>query len=212
MKIAVIGAKGNMGRRYCKILRYLRHEPVEIDIGDHNVCLKTCEGIIIATPTELHLKVLEQYCSLKKPILCEKPLSTNLRSVEIALEVSRMPIRMINQYAYFLRDTRPFVPVTKYDYFKTGNDGLYWDCINIIGLSKGIVEIENSSPIWHCELNGRLLNIALMDHAYVWNVGDWLGKFDDNKEYILEAHKKTQEFIDAQNIYWDSGKTSKHKT
>ena len=32
-----------------------------------------------------------------------------------------------------------------------------------------------------------------MDHAYVWNIKDWLEKFDDNKDYIRKAHMRIHE-------------------
>jgi hypothetical protein len=29
-----------------------------------------------------------------------------------------------------------------------------------------------------------------MDEAYIWNIEDWLAKYDDNKAYIKRAHER----------------------
>lgn len=199
-KIAVVGGLGNMGRRYCSILKMLHIDHYVLDIAtvDPKKFDLDTTGIIIATPTEYHGDHIRKYAVYNVPILCEKPICKNRLELDnlLLLDVN---LRMINQYEHFLggekdckRVQEP--PVDKrsyYNYFKSGSDGLYWDVINIVGLTdSGKIKVGNESPIWECWLNGTPLNIRDMDHAYVWNIRDWLAKYDDNKAYIRKAHDR----------------------
>lgn len=83
---------------------------------------------------------------------------------------------------------------TWYNYFKTGNDGLLWDCINIIGTARGPYFIKNDSLIWDCQINGWPIDLRDMDQAYIWNLQDWV-KGWRNKDYILPTHLKVLEAI-----------------
>lgn len=211
MKIAVIGANGNMGKRYCQILKYLEHEYVAIDIDTNNEELAAgCDGVIIATPTGRHdIDILKWHHYLGKPILCEKPISTDIERVEAICGVPGINLRMINQYRYFVMQANPMhMGLTSYDYFKTGTDGLYWDCINIIGQASERIVLQNESPIWRCQINCYPLNVGEMDLAYIWNIRNWLKKFDgqfDYIDYILKAHKKVRDLINDNGINRDSG-------
>lgn len=194
-KIAVVGGLGNMGSRYCAILRMLKIDYAILDAKvpwDSEEDLKV-DGIIIATPTEWHVEDILEFSDVGVPILCEKPITTDLKLLEKALHVS-VPLRMINQYEYFMQNWNGSGK-TYYDYFKTGGDTLKWDCINITGLAKSDCEIQNNSPFWECWLNGRKLSLDLMDHAYVWNIESWLKGCRDNRDYIRHAHKKVLEMV-----------------
>lgn len=211
MKIAVIGANGNMGKRYRVILRYLGAEVVPIDIGTSQEDLGNCDGFLIATPTDTHIKLIDYYALYGKPILCEKPLSFDVEAIKDVCRSRKLKLRMINQYQYFeerrkakLKDIKVLriddgAPKTSYNYYKSGGDGLLWDCINIIGLAEGTVDLSNESPIWECTLNGVPLDLSDMDLAYIWNLRDWMEKLDHNKSYIIQAHERVREFIDAYN-------------
>jgi len=208
-KIGILGGKGNMGTRYKLICQMLGHETVVVDIGQNIADLQKCDGLIIATPTHFHLKHCEQFAHM--PILCEKPMSFDLNELEKTLSIPGINIRMINQYAWYegnRAEQEKMVkdislcgpdPVTLFNYYRHGGDGLYWDCINIIGLSTGRLILRETSPIWTLWLNGWKCDIGAMDAAYVWNIKSWLSKLDQNHEYIISAHKKTQEY--AKNAY-----------
>ena len=216
MKIAVIGAHGNMGLRYRVILNYLGVKVVPIDIGTPQEDLGNCDAFLIATPTDTHIKLINYYAMFEKPILCEKPLSFEVEDVKEICKSRKLKLRMINQYEYFevqrkanLKDIKVLriedgSPKTSYNYYKSGGDGLLWDCINIIGLAQGTVDLSNESPIWKCTLNGIPLDLADMDLAYIWNLRHWMEKFDDNKRYIVQAHERVEEFINAYNNDRDS--------
>lgn len=192
-KVAVIGANGNMGRRYAMILeQYCDCEVVRIDWDNkYRGNFNDCDGFIIATPTIIHFDDIVYYNYYKKPILCEKPISKNVEDLELL--ISNLDLSMINQYAFLDHGGDGD---TEYNYFKTGSDGLLWDCINIIGLARSSYNIKNDSLIWRCRLNGDTINIADMDQAYIDNIKAWVNGWR-NKEYILEAHKKVIGAINA---------------
>jgi hypothetical protein len=93
-----------------------------------------------------------------------------------------------------------------YNYFKTGGDGLIWDCIQIIALSRTPPKIEARSPIWDCTINGQQLSLGDMDMAYVKNVKRWLDGDYMSAERIYDAHVKTSQYEAAsQGRNRDSG-------
>lgn len=198
-KILVIGGLGNMGKRYCTILDYLN---VDYGIYDKKMFktslkkYKLYDGFIICTPTRTHFEIIKELRKYKKPILCEKPITKSVKEIAEILSWDDINLRMINQYEYFFKDeTVDQVQVGRrqdhYNYFKTGEDGILWDCINVIGTNhcKDLWK-KNDSPIWKCQIRGKTLNIADMDHAYIWNVKDWLEKDNDNIDYIRRIHAK----------------------
>lgn len=192
-----------MGQRYATICRHLgydvmghdRHDawafPEEIERASH---------IILATPTKQHLTELKRLFEYDVPILCEKPFTTNYDEL-CAFEDKHRPdlamVQMVNQYEFMLNDLH--TGHTSYDYFKTGGDGLYWDCINIVGLAKGSITLNNKSPIWACKINGRLLHISDMDYAYISMIREFIRNPRCNYSYAKEAHRKVAEWDRRQN-------------
>ncbi len=84
---------------------------------------------------------------------------------------------------------------TYYDYFKSGQDGLAYDCCNIIGLSKKRPTLANSSPIWKAKINGQELSLADMDQAYVKMIMDWTRSPLSNWDYAVEMHQKVLRWL-----------------
>lgn len=188
---AVLGAKGNMGRRYCAILRHLGKTPVEIDIP-HSVgvlkgVLECVDEVIIATPTKTHINVLHEVLdNLHHPIsiLCEKPIAKTIEAVETGFTRAKAlgcQLYTVNQYAFvpeaFLFRAMENEPTT-YDYYRTGDDGLHFDCFQLYGLARYTVQVRDKSPIWKCYINGVVLNIKHMDAAYVDMVKNFLTSKD----------------------------------
>ena len=192
----IIGSNGSMGRRYQAILRALKKPFVCFDVeSDMDAVVKKaqyCDGIIIASPTDTHFNYLVNLQSLGKNILCEKPLTKSPTEMDYLKNgLGKTKLKMVMQYK--ILDTRAKCSPSHYDYFRTGNDGLYWDCIQIIGLARGPVKINNESPVWRCGLNGRRLNISQMDHAYIKMVKDWFNHPDDDMGFLSDIHHKTRE-------------------
>ena len=188
-KVFLVGYNGNMARRYRACLDYLGIEHCGVDLGGfESGVIAQCDGIIIATPTQSHMDMIKRYSAFDKPILVEKPISLE------PFILNGGNVQMVNQYAF----CGPFPGGdTFYNNWNTGKDGLAWDCINIIGLAKGRVSLENTSPIWKCCINGKDLTLADVDMSYINMIDSWTKNPTSNTDYILKAHRKVREYIEA---------------
>lgn len=195
MAILIMGANGNMGKRYAAILNYLGKEYIGVDVNNKPTevakALRKAEGVIVATPTETHLRILSSLKKCRKPILCEKPISKHIPNLSLLLDQfheTKTPLNMVYQYKELV-DSKAFGE-SEYNYFKHGSDGLVWDCIQIIGLAKGNVTIREDSPVWKCQINGEPLDIGLMDLAYIHHIKRWLKRPGQSLTEILDIHMK----------------------
>ena len=188
-RVYIIGYNGNMARRYRACLDYLGIKHSGCDIGcSYPVDWDHVDGIIIATPTNLHIHHIDFFKTFEKPILCEKPISLN------GFELPEINLQMVNQYEH----CGPFPGgETYYDCWRTGGDGLAWDCINIIGLSDKMPHLDNKSPIWKCMINGKELSLNDVDNGYVKMLDAWTKNPKPNIEYIKKAHEKVREYIET---------------
>ena len=206
----IVGCKGGMGQRYAAIFRSLGVEFLGIDRGDK--IPSGFDSVLIATPTVTHIDLIDTYSEFNVPILCEKPLSTDLLSALIICDIAeseRIELEMVNQYAFAAPMTTE-AGLTYYNYFKTGQDGLYWDTISISALANGPIEIDNKSPIWSCTINGHPLTLSEIDGAYIAMIEAWLARKTSHLgiPYIRSAHTKVQRLIEAsrhESIDRDSG-------
>jgi hypothetical protein len=196
-KVCIIGGRGNMASRYRAIFAVLGVEVVVWDIGE-KPDVTDVEGFLVATPTPTHLDILKEIIPLKKPILCEKPV---VKTMFELLEIRRLceehgtPFQVVMQYCWLVDAIS--MGETRYDYFKHGNDGLVWDCFQIIALSKGPVELGEKSPIWDCVINGIRLNIGAMDFAYIEMLKSWLERPSAQPwDFIIESHQKVLNYAE----------------
>lgn len=198
MRVYIIGHLGNMSSRYKAILAHLGHTWIGADIRDayglydYVAPSMDADAVIVATPTETHADILYELKDCGRPILCEKPLTKNMRVLEALisdLKKAGTRLSMVSQYDYLLDPMAE--GDTVYDYFKHGADGLAWDCINVIWHAKGAITLREDSPVWKCQINGQILNIRDMDHAYVEMLDHWL-RDPTRTDYdrIHAAHKK----------------------
>ena len=198
--IAIIGANGSMGKRYQAIFDYLKR-PFACFDQEHSIeHIKTecqsAEGIIIATPTPTHGEFLRQLLPLEKKILCEKPVTKDMDEL---LDLDAYCTRHGYDFQMMLQYKELCDPASSgpsfYDYFRTGNDGLIWDCLQIIGLARGDLVIRNESPVWACAINGKLLSLSDMDFAYITAIQRWLeGEPNHTRREIIDMHIKTDEY------------------
>lgn len=198
MSILIIGSEGSMGKRYQAILRYLNRSFVcadkQMSGGEMLIAAQRSEGIIIATPTDTHGELIKCLAPLSKPILCEKPIDKDpdqFHEIMEALKAFDTPFRMMMQYEMLI--STDSIGHSHYDYFRHGNDGLYWDCMQIIALARGSISIRESSPVWSCKINGKPLNLAHMDAAYIGYVQKWFNKPSQNLAYLEDIHQKVRE-------------------
>lgn len=201
--VGVIGYLGNMGHRYCAILDSLKIEYVGCDF--HNKDQWKSQPVthfIIATPTETHLGVIRSIRAFHAviPILCEKPFKfcfdqDDLDDVKNVVTSDRN-LFMVNNY-YFTRAYWPKEQAgkTSYNYYHSGPHGLPWDCIQLVNLAKGDIELKAESPVWSCQINGVKVTRSSIDKSYVAMVkafvtgddGLWRGSS------IIDAHVKTMD-------------------
>lgn len=201
-RILVVGYKGNMGSRYTAILDYLGVDWVGVDFKESTGAgyAEKVDGVIDAGPTALRMTRLRTLVSRfpGAPILAEKPFTTHGLAWKVIGDhgLLNTPVQMVNQYVFMGGYRLPpgHSDHTYYNYFKHGGDGLAFDCINILGLAKGSVDLLGTSPIWKCEINGRTLSIQDMDRAYIAMVERWLKKPVSNWDYIVHAHRKAYEY------------------
>lgn len=202
MNILLIGSRGNMGSRYAAILNHFGLHFDGVDINDFINVNKHYDRIIIATPTDTHIEML-RYCKThfkKTPILCEKPISTYIHEIK---DFDFKDVYMVNNYVFMLQMNPIRVstdPITHYDYFKTGSDGLAWDCIQIINLAEGKITLGCTSPKWQPIINGLQLTPNMIDQSYLEMVWDFTHgmRYQWGEDEIKQAHQKVMEYQQCQ--------------
>lgn len=202
--IAIIGSEGAMGKRYQALLSHMKKEFLPLDKSKPEPDriierAKTCDRIIICSPTESHVGYLKELLPLKKPILCETPITKNLDELfDLHAECRRRgwQYQMVMQYKELEISREPY-RLSHYHDFRCGPDGLAWDCLQIIGLARGEISLKKTSPVWECSINGRALNIRDMDQAYVTMVHKWLmNELDQTMDEVLDMHTKVTEYLE----------------
>lgn len=186
-----------MGNRYKAILKSLGEEYFPIDVGYNQdlVAKQPIKGVIIASPTETHSYYVKRYGNLG-PVLCEKPICKSMAELEDLLwyvKQNNVKFTMMMQYSIltFSGDTG----ASFYRYYNSGKDGLGWDCIQILGLARGHVELSLDSPVWACQLNGRQLSKDDMDASYVQFVSEWLaGTINQSHDQLMDMHFKAAQW------------------
>lgn len=207
MKVLIKGSEGNMGTRYRLICESLGHEVYRWDLSRRPQG-KDYDRIIIATPTSLHLKDIAYFLDEGLPILCEKPLCKSVTKLsEFLLEnpEARDYLQMVNQYAYYIKHGHYYGNGSSYEYYRHGGDGLYWDCINIIGMNEQHISIREDKTRYLCKINGYLLDRDDIDECYVSMIEDFLERPKPDIDYIVSSHLKVEAILN-ECFDWDTGK------
>lgn len=194
-KYLIIGDKGSMGRRYSALMKHktLNWHGVDIDTPIDTIArlASNYDGVIIATPTNTHFSFLQRLAHLDTSVLCEKPITKDAAELEQIIELYKNKnLQMVMQYRE--------LDIGKagdsfYDYYNHGKDGIYWDCLQIIGLARGRVMISEGSPFWKCRLNGVDLELSRMDYAYSLMLDRWRRNPRGDLSYLKEIHMKVRE-------------------
>lgn len=199
--VSLIGANGSMGKRYRAILDWLRYPyvPYDVETGFEETVesAKACSHVIVASPTDTHMKYLYALLPYRKPVLVEKPVCKNLDEL---IDLHGFCLRhsysfnMMAQYKELVtsRELKP----SHYAYFRHGPDGFPWDGLQIIGLDcSGKVSLYDKSPIWDCVINGQRIHLSNMDGAYVSFARKFIeGTLDQPMLEIIDWHKKAHEW------------------
>ena len=200
--IFLMGSEGSMGKRYQAIFRYLELDYIPFDhykgIG-YSEDINKCDKVLIAIPTDYHSFVLRNIIPMGKDILCEKPVCKSSKEVSDILDLvkkSDSKFNMVFQYGEIAANNLNPHQYTYYDYFRTGNDGLAWDCLQIVALASGPIKLKDQSPIWKCEINDQQLELSSMDYAYVKFIKKWaLGHLEQDHEWLIGIHKKVEDYV-----------------
>ena len=197
--VYIVGDKGNMANRYKAVLDYIGVRYTGHDKDEPYFFPQDATHFIICTPTVRHCDDIDKCLEFNKPILCEKPISKDLNQLlefEKKWGQKTRLVSMVNQYRYMVPPT--MVGETRYDYFKSGADGLFWDCINIIGLASDSFVVSNRSPVWTCTINGKELRLNYVDKSYIVMLRSWLSGRFNNWDYAVAAHKKVHAILEKQ--------------
>lgn len=207
-KVCIIGNKGNMGRRYAAVCDYLdiEHWGWDRNPRDYNADdFKDTTHVIIATPTKRHIidiQNLKDFLAFKGPILCEKPIATNITELKY---IDYDNLYMVNNYQYLYQGN--YGSHTTYEYYHSGNDGLAWDCIQLFKFTDDSPYLKNQSPIWKCSLHGKKLSKNDIDQSYIDMIKDFTGpmKYCWGKDIIIDLHLKVAKY-EIENSHRDSSK------
>lgn len=204
-KVCILGSSGNMGRRYAAICSMFNIPWYPCDPAS-----RTGDGwmsdewthFIIASPTEKHLgdllKIRTYQKTKRRPVLCEKPIlmADNLGALAALQAVVEMhpETYMVNNYAFVdYYDLNPGNTHTLYDFYQSGPHGPSWDCIQLIYLAQAGIALQNVSPVWFAQINGRVVNRSSIDTSYCDMVRAFVNDRDEQlwgPEKIVEAHRK----------------------
>jgi hypothetical protein len=194
MRILVVGSAGNMGKRYCAILRWLHHEVLTWDKttdrpGSLNRAIANADRVIIATPTPTHIEVATRCAKLGKSFLCEKPVDKDpqkIAELESLCRRNGADGRMVCNWSFSFcvppmvnRHHRPILSRAhgvSYNCFRTGNDGLGWDCIQLAYLARDSrsLFLGNDCPYLHATINGRRVTTDNIERSYIAMIETWL--------------------------------------
>lgn len=185
-----------MGRRYKAICDWLKIEHVGIDREDdlNKVSfLHIPTHYIIATPTDKHCDTLSELNEILKgkpkvSILCEKPVAKTddmTKGMKPLKEIhdAGHKVFMVNNYCFYPGLIPKNRGITEYTYYNSGNDGLVWDCIQLIHLAAGQIKLNNKCPYWRTIINGIPLIQDYIPGTYVDMVRCFIG---NNNEYLWD--------------------------
>lgn len=165
----LIGYKGSIGLRYHAILKSLDIPHVGIDLGD-DLDLRHCTRAIIATPTETHFEFAKLCEERKIPYLLEKPAT---KDMDQARQMAKFEHGFIVNNYWFLQLNYWWpmkVDEIEWDFFKSGRDGLHWDCIQLIYMAKKLgakLMLKNESPIWEMYINDTRVPYECIEQSYI---------------------------------------------
>lgn len=172
--IALFGGRGSIGSRYACIMNAQKIPFEIVELGDKDPDWSTVSKAIIATPTETHLDIINRVPS-QIPILCEKPITKSMDIPE------RDNLFVVNNYAYVCKIKGLMPPFSIwYNYFKTGGDGLFWDCCQLLFLDRD-AKLDTDSPRWNLTINRQWIKYRDLEESYVRMIND----FYQNKFHLM---------------------------
>lgn len=199
-----------MGRRYYAILKYLKEEPIIRTDPNYHGANKTIAArkFIVATPTDTHFEILADLIE-KNPgrsILCEKPICKDafkLQALKDRADYFQVDVHMVSNWSWAIGRALQRVGEVavrdemeiEYNYYHSGNDGFFWDCIQPICLA-GRFKYNRNAPVFDCKVNGNPVTLDDFSHSYPAMISEWL--YGDKKRlFSLEDALKANEKVEA---------------
>jgi hypothetical protein len=165
--IALIGGKGNMGRRYAACLKFLNEDFRIIDVDtsfeEREDILSHSNKAVICTATRTHLELASEMQTRGITYLVEKPFAKFYPSEFIPGNGF-----IVNNWSFIANDHTKDI---SYNFYNTGKDGLLWDVCQLITCAfkyKSQLIIECSSPVWDVRVNGRMVAYREIEESYIW--------------------------------------------
>lgn len=227
--ILIIGM-GNMGSRYARILDRLHVPWHGIDITqqpwDYTQMTK-CTKAIICAPTAHHF----EWCmKIQIPFMCEKPISKYIENVEMIrdrCEKECLDGRMVNNWEHAMLIGLQDITGRggncvelgninfEYSCSNTGQDGLAWDCIQLIHLcgnprlsNRGRFRAVLKWPMGDMWIDVKITR-EMIERSYEQMIKRWLGiepglgdaghgRGGWDMTEAVEAHKEVLEWIKNQ--------------
>jgi len=189
-----------MGRRYDQILQKMgvsfRSADAEFD-GDVDGITK----VIIATPTATHRHYIEFFNERKIEILCEKPVVKSVDEICALEKLVRVPFRWVCNWRFVYPSGIYYSDTCAIDYHnsRTGDDGLAWDCIQLIYLANNFhIKLDNKADSFRCTIDDFQVSLEDIEVSYERMIGYWISKpimLWDMTDAVL-ATCKVQKYIE----------------
>lgn len=175
--ILIIGSRGSIGTRYRTILEdmgesYCEYDPAINSLEDDAFDPMVFEKAIIASPTNTHFKYCNLMMDLKKPFLCEKPLSQNLEECELLAKRQRTEKYkgyVVNNWNFLIPEGEK-VRSIEYDYYRTGPDGFCWDLAQPIYIGfkhNAKLHLHKKSALWNVRINNESVQYRDIEWSYL---------------------------------------------
>lgn len=204
--VLLIGGMGSVGLRYQAILKSLNVPYLVYDAESLEGF--SCEGkrnfediefgkAMICSPTDTHLNYVRKLIHLDKTFLCEKPLTKDPE--DLAYINAEYPKGfMVCNYKFITKIYGEDVNLS-YNYYRSGRDGLLWDCCQLVYIDPDC-ELLNDSPLWDFSVNGHPIPYRALELSYVqmiksfiWNHGKDLWSLKQGvamSKAVMERMKK----------------------
>jgi hypothetical protein len=201
MNILVLGNKGSTGRRYEAIIKHMKIDVIGVDLGQV-LPPHAPDAVIIATPTEFHIKHIEWVFDAYGPIktLVEKPISKDLNAlIELRNKWHHIPdcwLSMVNNWSFAGWRSMPWQPgecQIMYNCYNAGRDNDLWDMIQLVYLSRttGGFAFEFDSPFFTANINGEMISLTDIERSYYTMIECWLqDEFMWDLDDAIEATRK----------------------
>lgn len=196
--ICIIGGLGSIGSRYACILKYFKIPYVIKDIHTPDINLHDYDKFIIATPTPTHIELLNILQG--KTILCEKPISKDPLIIPNVKNVYT-----VCNYNYIVQNLSLMPPFSiEYDYYRTGKDGILWDCCQLIYLDPE-AKISTQSPKWNLTINGEMISYRELEESYILMLLDFAYNRYENLWTLEDGRKMTEAVLGRLSMSYSSG-------